>query len=389
MPSQIAWLDFDTRQNDRMNQILDLFKETGTLDELGIGNIRDSFANLMFPGTSTVQTRLRYFLITAWIYRQMEREHVSPNDVARRVHELERDLIQTILDSGESGGVFGRISGRDLKILPSAIYWSGLISWQLVRDISRTQYHRQFDAFWWESGESDSAWAHVPKPPDDFPKRLVLDLTFEEADYLRSRISKAHEGTLLHQLVTSNEPPPEVSRIWEHPDISQFNERSQKLMRHAHLFALVNEGANSLYNLMLTEELEHDEWQETQMEYYDRWRGRLEGAGLGAWDIDEMWEILEGTNHTIHALTRIFVEEWTARVLETDGDVRTDPQAREIISRREQHKKGARSKFKSRARLDQWHGGAEPTSLDYRWGQTVRGHLNDLHAGLGRYDART
>jgi hypothetical protein len=48
--------------------VLDLFREKGTIDELGLGTIRDAFADMLFPGTSAPRTRPRYFLIVPWIY---------------------------------------------------------------------------------------------------------------------------------------------------------------------------------------------------------------------------------------------------------------------------------------------------------------------------------
>ncbi len=38
-------------------EVIDLFGEDDTRDELGLGTIRDGFADLLFPGTSTIQTR--------------------------------------------------------------------------------------------------------------------------------------------------------------------------------------------------------------------------------------------------------------------------------------------------------------------------------------------
>ena len=40
----------------------------GTLDELGFGIIRDAFADLFFPATSTIMTRARYFILVPSIY---------------------------------------------------------------------------------------------------------------------------------------------------------------------------------------------------------------------------------------------------------------------------------------------------------------------------------
>ena len=53
-----------------MLDVVDLFKEQNTRDELGIGAIRDAVADLLFPGTGTVQTRARYFLFIPWIYQE-------------------------------------------------------------------------------------------------------------------------------------------------------------------------------------------------------------------------------------------------------------------------------------------------------------------------------
>jgi hypothetical protein len=55
-----------------MNRILALFRERDTRDELGVGVIRDLLADEFFPGTSTIQTRLRYMFFVPWIYQQLE-----------------------------------------------------------------------------------------------------------------------------------------------------------------------------------------------------------------------------------------------------------------------------------------------------------------------------
>lgn len=68
MPSSFAWLDYSEDERRRMLDAVDLFSEKGTRDEMGIGAVRDAFADLFFPGTSTIQTRARYFLFVPWIY---------------------------------------------------------------------------------------------------------------------------------------------------------------------------------------------------------------------------------------------------------------------------------------------------------------------------------
>ena len=65
MPSSLAWIDHDSKARERTLRILSLFQEKGSRDELGLGSVRDSFADQFFPGTSTIQTRLRYMTFCA------------------------------------------------------------------------------------------------------------------------------------------------------------------------------------------------------------------------------------------------------------------------------------------------------------------------------------
>ena len=72
MDATLTWLDLTASDRDRMRQVLDLFKEQGTVDEMGLGSLRDALSEALFPGTSTIQTRLRYVLFVPWIYRQLD-----------------------------------------------------------------------------------------------------------------------------------------------------------------------------------------------------------------------------------------------------------------------------------------------------------------------------
>ena len=74
--SAFAWLSYSESERRKALDVISLFRERDTRDELGIGVIRDAFADLLFPGTSTIQTRARYFLFVPWIYQQIGRAHV-------------------------------------------------------------------------------------------------------------------------------------------------------------------------------------------------------------------------------------------------------------------------------------------------------------------------
>ncbi|HJZ58585.1 MAG TPA: DUF6361 family protein, partial [Gemmataceae bacterium] len=66
---------------EKVKTVLDLLGVPAVLDELGIGAIRDSFSDTLFPGISTIPTRVKYFLTVPRILRDDER---LPLHVRRR-----------------------------------------------------------------------------------------------------------------------------------------------------------------------------------------------------------------------------------------------------------------------------------------------------------------
>lgn len=66
VPSLIAWLDADTDDQARMREIVKLFTDRDSRDELGLGQVRDAISDGLFPGTSVLLTRARYLLLVPW-----------------------------------------------------------------------------------------------------------------------------------------------------------------------------------------------------------------------------------------------------------------------------------------------------------------------------------
>ena len=81
MQPTLTWVDLTASDRDKMRRVLDLFNEQGTLDEMGLGSLRDTVSDALFPGTSYIQTRLRYVLFVPWIYQRLEDKRVSSADV--------------------------------------------------------------------------------------------------------------------------------------------------------------------------------------------------------------------------------------------------------------------------------------------------------------------
>ena len=89
IPSTFGWIDFAEQDRRKMADMIRLFRERDTRDELGLGSVRDALANLLFPGTSTVQTRAKYMLFVPWIYLKHEKQQTSSQDIGRKARNDE------------------------------------------------------------------------------------------------------------------------------------------------------------------------------------------------------------------------------------------------------------------------------------------------------------
>ena len=129
MQPTLTWVDLTANDRDKMRRVLDLFTEQGTLDEMGLGSLRDTVSDALFPGTSYIQTRLRYVLFVPWIYQRLEDKRVSSADVERAGRKAEIDLIGPLEKSDDNQGIIGVRARGVLARLPSTLYWSALTRW--------------------------------------------------------------------------------------------------------------------------------------------------------------------------------------------------------------------------------------------------------------------
>ena len=231
----ISWLDFSETERRKMIEVISLFREQDTRDELGIGSIRDIFADHFFPGTTTLQTRARYFLFVPWMYKYLERRKVPSIKITSRLRQDEIQLIDRLKKAGETG-VIGERSGISLHRFPSSIYWKGLQRWGICRfPGTQEQYHRFLDR-WYESikqasqideyssvGEIQNWDPDLPDKPEDDSANNRLSLTVTEAGYLLERLRLTCTGSLITELVETTNPVDDtVVFPWLHPQFDSF-----------------------------------------------------------------------------------------------------------------------------------------------------------------------
>ena len=71
---EIGGIDFSKTDRGNVLSVLDLLGK-GNLYELGIASVRDAYSNLFFLGTSTIQTRARYFFIVPYIFKDLYKKY--------------------------------------------------------------------------------------------------------------------------------------------------------------------------------------------------------------------------------------------------------------------------------------------------------------------------
>lgn len=375
MTSSILWIDFDVSERDRAQRILDLFTEKDTRDELGLGAIRDSIADLLFPGTSTIQTRLRYMLFVPWLFMQAAGGGGGGRQALERSRGLEIALIEALKRGTPDSGVIGRDAGAALKRLPSDVYWAGLLNWGVRRlpgsqqDFLAQTARRALDA--------PPAWAPgLPPAPADLLERANFALSAEESAFLTDRLAASCPGSVLAELALSRDAT-ESDAIWLHPGLGGFSTPIRGLIRHAEVFSQLMHGASLLYNLMLAEKRGREDWIEAWRERLDTWTETVDPVAITHWHLDDFWAQTRHEAHMVRpALTR-FVVEWRDMAIAMHGGIADHAPARALIETREVRLKGAQSRLRNRAALDRWGGASGAGALTFRWGVAQR-HLKDL-----------
>lgn len=402
MPSTFSWLDYSEHERRRALDVISAFHVRETRDELGLGSIRDTIADTLTPGTTTLHTRARYFLFVPWIYLAAERKSVASDRIDRWVRHEEERLIGALIGSDDPRGTIGGEAGATVKRMPSNVYWAALRSWRvLLFEGSQAQYHRSLDRFHdsvrrqrareREQGGSSTRpvnWhPHVPEPPDEFPEVASFRMRQQDSEYLRERILAVAPGTLLAHLVDRAEPwnTDEVAFAWEHPGLGSFPEDVQEDIGHARTFSELMHGASLLYNLMLAEAIEREEWVERYRERLAEWAAMIAARRtvIDAWERDAFWAWLGVHGGRIPLPTRRFVDRWTQAVQESGdaAELFEDDTLREMIEEREAFLKRGRARLQSRRHLELWGGSAGAGQLEFRW-QITQDLLRDIIEGF-------
>lgn len=278
---QLGWIDFSKEQRNKVLSVINLLSEPGAVDELGVGIIRDAFSDIFFPGTSTIQTRAKYFLLVPYLLNELEQKKgLTADRMINRIHEQELDLIEILKKDGVNG-VIGENAGRDLKRKPSDIYWNGIRTYGIftgnkmslheyakVSVLLKDKYQKakaqgslrskndeddgdDKDAL---SRELSEGFWRLPTIPSNWREHLSIHLTQEEALFLRDRIRTECPDSLIGFILEKNYK--EFLLIKKFDDIEVMINLLPDTMKADYLmakaFADFIYGAHLRYNMILS-----------------------------------------------------------------------------------------------------------------------------------------
>jgi len=414
--SFLSWLDYSESERRKMLDVISLFQQKESRDELGLGTIRDAFADIFFPGTSTIQTRARYFMFIPWIYQKLERSNNDADSIERKARKFECDLIEKLIASGEDEGVIGRRAGRGLQRLPSNIYWSGMQRWRVLLFAgSQTQCHKWFykkerneisfkelieDPESDLLGLSKRTWnLAIPLPQPEFPDKVDFKLKKDEALFLKEQILSHCRGSLLAYLVLNGRLcGVDIDFVWMHPQYNEFPRNIQERLEHARNFSEIMHGAAWLYNLMLAEQVEqekkisaNDDINNHAKNYRQevrKWFQEIKSSKSRflSWDKKRFWEIIAEQNTHIPNKTKSFCMQWIKYIdcIENGFDeFINNVDIRAMIKDREKALKRENARLSNRRALENWKGESGIGQLDFRW-HIARTMINDILDGINQ-----
>lgn len=225
---QIGFIDFSKDERNKVLATLRLLGTQEALDELGIGVVRDAYADILFPGISTIQTRAKYFVLIPYLFERAANQKLSSGrELYRWITDSEDKLVNTLVKNSDSeeSGIIGRNAlkqKRVVKMKPSSIYWNGLRTFEIIRNkgISlsaacnvtwlsvqkKNETEPKFDGDSFDdmtAGQGDSILFSPIFPDYDFEKTATIKLTRKEAEFLADKITKAAmtKNTLLAFLI--------------------------------------------------------------------------------------------------------------------------------------------------------------------------------------------
>ncbi len=390
---KIGYIHSSRAEQAKALQVLKMTSESVALDELGIGRIRDAFADRMFPGISTLQKHTKYFSLMPQVYRKAtERRYNRVSEVRAEIVRLERLMTENLcrcstVTRGITGSeVIGKRTGSYVKYDPAYIYNSGLQTFEILRSpqveelifsASKALHNVQKPMKNDDEDMADDAddkpglfqFCSFPRVDYDFTRECSLELTTADHDFITEHIleAKACRGTMLRYLVDN----PQLILPQEFEGFREFGRMNACTLPAglAELQDLAQRFADFIYMVHVRYNYIYSGYRDEEMR--DEFMSLLQAYRQSGTDIDTVLAAVSIRENS----GKWFCQE-VARHLET-GDISEDGPLDQAIVQRERRVKGSRRKIGNPRYTYDRRNRIHYYKLTYRW-ETVRLFMDEL-----------
>ena len=378
----VGWLDLSEEDRRRAKDYLSQFNAENTLDELGFGILRDAFADLFFPATSTIMTRARYLVFIPALCLVVEREKLSGRAAEQRLTELENELRKS-LQHEELRDVIGARAKEKLSRYPSTVYWSSLRrlgiflhpNWGLAYYQSHlAAFHSSMTAEKDDDGLSHLVSSERRNWDESFCDLLAdghsiviekgklagslnFTLTRREARYLQTRF---------HALAQQQARPSIISHLLKdlHPDWfnypwdAPYPASLKTYVHHARCFSMLVRGATLQYFHLLQRERDNRGIAQSVFDLSDifaRW-WKVTHRELAEWDVEEFVLVVTGLKALRRLNDATFIRSWLKLSTEAKAakGLLENREAHELIRLRERITRPSKSRLHHFEYLERW-----------------------------------
>ena len=396
--SEMGWVDFSSEDRDRVRDVIKQLSEPGTLDELGIGALRDGFADLMFPGFSTIQTRAKYLITIPRIIRDylalkpaQQRRQSLQQYLEQQENQLARALTLQHLNEGVTGIIGSTMKeGESVARLPSSVYWVALRTWGIINtQASLNQFLRSVKPLESSLGstlpdEADDAdgvsadsRVHLDRYDPQWIEDVHITLTESEAVFLSDKLQNGPINSLPSQFELSgllkevlDEDLAGFAQLagWVAAK-SNLAQRTRDTVKMAHSFSELIYGAHLRFNIVVARNNQREDLLDQYELLWCDWH-KVPQAGP-----EQVSQWLAATNISLRGRTGTFLMEWSEHIANSVSVVVLDA----LVEKQALGNKKERSILKKRLPDNyRWIG---MSRLDFRWAQ-VRTILRDIQEGL-------
>ncbi|MDI4633202.1 hypothetical protein J7U46_09105 [Pelomonas sp. V22] len=410
--SRIGWVDFSSDDREKTHAVLALLREPGTLDELGIGQVRDAFSDALFPGLSTIQTGARYFLAVPKIlldWAELPPAARRKRPLAEYLRAQENELAALLKNNLEQLGerperVIGhtRVLDGGVERRPSSTYWAGLRILGIVNTAkSLAEFCRE-----WQTSFKDVSAAEGDEGHDDahdyahsevrLPSRartawtedMTMRLTQPEAAFLTERFKEAKglKDSVAAQLLTANLADRAIADThstfaafsnWASKQ-SKLSEACRRRLTNAQRFSEAMEGAHILYNKLLAQKMRDTKLQQQCVSEFHAWQRVAQQSQIFNAGALDQWlqcttEPLNGSARAVRVKerTKTFLHEWNREMC---GSAATSSLEQLVYTQAVGNKPSRSLLLRLPQAKAEWYG---IKKLEYRW-SVARGMLRDL-----------